>query len=257
MVQYVHHVRTADTIGVVQAGLVETAFLQIGDTPGRVILHIVLAAEDNCPGGAGLHARRLEPDRHAVGTERALVGLLVLLGDTRDVERATGDAVAAADAVVLVEVDDAVGVLHDGPRRRAGLEAARVGAVHAAVLADQPLEVAAAGVLVLGELHHRPGFGGEVDRVVVGPVAGADFITQVVPFRTRHLAGLAADALGDVDQFRHLADLADRRPLGSRGGAGNHVLSSHHAFSTLTRNDLNSGVWVLASPTNGVSVLVR
>ncbi len=257
MVQHVHYVRTADAIGVVQAGLVETPLLEVGDAPGGVLLHVLLAAEDDGAGGAGLHAGRLQPDRHAVGTERALVGLLVLLGDARDVERATGDAVAAADAVVLVEVDDTVGVLHDRPRRRAGLEATRVGAMHAAVLADQPFEVAAAGVLVLGELHHRPGFGGEVDRVVVGPVAGADLVAQIVPFRTRHLAGLAADALGGVDQFRHFADLADRRPLGGRGGAGNHVLSSHHAFSTLTRNDLNSGVWVLASPTNGVSVLVR
>ena len=257
MVQHVHHVRTADAIGVVQPGLVETALLQIGDAPGRVLLHVVLAAEDDGPSGAGLYAGWLKADGNAVGTQRALVGLLVLLGNARDVEGATGDAVAAADAVVLVEVDDTVGVLNDRSRRRAGLEAARVRAVHAAVLADQPLEVATAGVLVLGELHHRPGFGGEVDRVVVGPVAGADFVAQVVPFRTRHLAGLAADALGGVDQFRHFADLADRRPLGGRGGAGNHVLSSHHAFSTLTRNDLNSGVWVLASPTNGVSVLVR
>ncbi|MCY1456255.1 hypothetical protein D9M71_734630 [compost metagenome] len=77
---------------------------------------------------------------------------MVLLRDARDVEGAAGDAVTATDAMVLVEVDDAVGMLDDRSRARAGLQAAGVGAVHATVLADQPLQVALAG-LVLGEAH--------------------------------------------------------------------------------------------------------
>src|SRR5690606_37405664 len=115
VVQHVHHVRAADAVRVVQAGLVETALPEVGDAPGGMLLHVLLAAEDDRPGGAGLHAGRLQPDRHAVGAERALVGLLVLFGDARNVERAAGDAVAAADAVVLVEVDDAVGVYQYRP----------------------------------------------------------------------------------------------------------------------------------------------
>ena len=106
------------------------------------LLHVVLGAEDDRLGRAGLGAGRALADGDAVGAERALVGLVVDLGDARDVERAALHAVAAADAVLVHEVDDAVGVLHDGAGRRAGLEAARILAVHAAVLADQPFEIA-------------------------------------------------------------------------------------------------------------------
>ena len=125
-----------------------------------------LRAEADGAGRAGLHAGRLEAHADAVGAQRALVGLVVLLADARDVERAAGDAVAAADAVLRDEVDDAVGVLDDRARRRAGLEAARVVAVHAAVLADQPLEVAVLG-FDLEEAHHGPRVGRQVARVVV------------------------------------------------------------------------------------------
>src|SRR5690606_35808705 len=100
---------------------------------------VFFGAEHNGAGGTGLDARRLLPHRHAIGTQSALVHFVVLLGDAWNVKGATGDAVAATDAVLLVEVDDAVVVLHDGARRRTGLEAARVFAMHAAVLADQPL----------------------------------------------------------------------------------------------------------------------
>src|SRR5690606_6799077 len=144
-------------------------------------------------GRTGLHAGRLQPHRHPIRAQGALVGLPVLGGEPRDVERATGDAVAAADAVVLVEVDDAVGVLHDGAGARAGLQAARLGAVHAAVLADQPFEVARIRVLVLGKAHQGPGLGRQVHGVVVDAVGLAHLVADVVPLRTRHLARLAAD----------------------------------------------------------------
>src|SRR5260370_5813276 len=96
-------------------------------------LHALLGAEPRRTRGAGLDAGWLEPHRHAVGAQGALVGLVIALGDARDVERAAGDAVPTADAVLFVKVDDAVRVLHDRARRRAGLQAPRVGALHAAV----------------------------------------------------------------------------------------------------------------------------
>src|SRR4029077_14630641 len=132
---------------------------------------------------------------HAVGAQRAFVSLVVALGDARDVEGAAGDAVAAADAVLFVKVHDAVRVLHDGARRRAGLQAPRVGAVHAAVLADQPFQIAL-GVLVFGEAHQGPGLAGQIARVVIDAGVAADLVAQVVPFHARDLAGLAANALG-------------------------------------------------------------
>src|ERR1700676_1933068 len=193
---------------------------------------------------------------------------MVPLRNARNVERTTRHTIAAADAVFLMEIDDAIRVLDDRARRRTGLQTTRVLAVHAAVLADQPFEVAIR-ILVFGEAHQRPRVLAEGARVVVDAYVGADFVTQVVPFHARGLARLAADALGDVDQLRHaLRDrrLAYRRRL-HRGGRPapdierlqRHgvLLSLDQAFSTFTRKDLNSGVCVLASPTTGVSVLIR
>src|SRR5262249_28951904 len=115
-------------------------------------------------------------DRNAIGAQAALVGLVIDLGDARDVERTALYAVAAADAVLVHEVDDAVGVLHDRARRRAGLEAARIRAVHAAVLADQPLEILGLGIDPLGEAHHRPACRRQIKRIVIDSVIDADFL---------------------------------------------------------------------------------
>src|SRR6185437_14016249 len=136
--------------------------------------------------------------------QRAFVGLVVPLGDAWDVEGAGRHAVAAADAVFLLEIHDAVGVLHDGAGGRAGLEAALVGAVHAAVLADQPFEIPF-GILVLREAHQCPRAVGQVCGILVAAEVAADLIPQIVPLHARDLTGLAADALGGVDELRHRA----------------------------------------------------
>src|SRR4029079_1132696 len=117
-------------------------------------------------GRARLDAGGLQPDRDTVRTQGALVYLVVALGQARHVERAAAAATAAADAVLLVEVDDAIRVLHDRAGRRARLQAARIGAMHAAILADEPLEVAFR-ILVFGEAHQRPRVLGQVVRVLV------------------------------------------------------------------------------------------
>src|SRR5262245_32110547 len=198
--------------------------------------HVLLAAEDDGAGRAGLHARRLEADRDAVRAQGALVGLVVLLGDPRNVERAARDAVAAADAVLLLEIDDAVRVLHDRAGRRAGLEAARLGAVHAAVLADQPLQRQAFLLAFdLGEAHQRPGARVEVRGVVVDADVVADLGAQLVPFHARDLAGLAADALGLVDELGDLLRLADARRGRGGGGTGLDVERRLHGHGALLR----------------------
>src|SRR6266404_1430747 len=51
--------------------------------------------------------------------------------------------------------------------------------------------------------------------------------------------------------------VAERRTMSSDCSAMSERLHLLHSFSTLTRNDLNSGVCELASPTTGVSVLAR
>src|SRR5882672_9580687 len=118
-------------------------------------LHVVLGAEDERARRTRLDAGRLETDGDAIGTQGAFVSLVVLLRNPRYVKRAARDAVAAADAILFVEVDDAVGVLDDRAGRGAGLQTARVLAVHAAVLADEPLQIALR-ILHFGKPHQGP-----------------------------------------------------------------------------------------------------
>src|ERR1700734_1749810 len=134
--QHVHHMGAAYTRRIVEARVLEAARLEIDDALARPIRHVRLRAEHDRAGRTGLHAGRLFANRDAIGAERAFVGFVVDLADTGNVERAALDAIPAADAVLADEVDDAVGVLHDRAGRRAGLEAARILAVHAAILAE-------------------------------------------------------------------------------------------------------------------------
>src|ERR1700716_2261176 len=118
-------------------------------------LDVFLGAEDERTRRTRLDAGRLEAHGDPVGTQRALVGFVILLRDPRYVERAAGNAIAAADAVFFVEIDDAVGVLHDRAGRGAGLQTTRVLAVHAPVLADEPLQIALV-ILHFGKPHQGP-----------------------------------------------------------------------------------------------------
>ncbi len=217
MLQHVHHVGATHALRVVQAGVLVAARFQVFHTAGRVLGHRLLAAEGDRAGRAGLHAGRLLAHRHPVRTQRAFVGLVVLPGNARHVERTTGHAVAAADAVLFLEVDDAIGVLDDRAGRRTGLQAARIAAVHAAFLADQPLQLALL-VLVLAELHHRPRLIAQVRWIVIAAHAAADLVAQVVPFHAGDLAGLAADAFAHVDQLGDLAGMRTARFRRGRGG---------------------------------------
>src|SRR5690554_1933048 len=256
MVQDVHHMGSANPCRVVQPCVLEAPAFQVLDTPVGVGFHVILGAEYNGSGRAGFHAGGLQPHRYSVGAQGALVGLLILLRNAGNVERTTGNAVAAANAVILVEVDNTVIVLNDGAGTGAGLETARIRAVHTAVLADQPFQIAIRGFVFL-KPHHGPGVLGQVRGVIVDADVPADLIPDVVPFHTCDLTGLTANAHRGVDQLGDLVVASNRRSGLSSGGAGDNVMSSHsYTFSTLTRNDLNSGVLVLPSPTNGVRVLV-
>ena len=98
--------------------------------------HVLLGAENDRAGRASFHARRLQADADTIRTQRALIGFAVFLGQARHIEGAAGNTVAAADAILLVEIHNAIAVLHDGAGGGAGFEATRIGAVHAAILAD-------------------------------------------------------------------------------------------------------------------------
>ncbi len=138
VMENVHHVRTADAGRIVETGVVIAAGLQVLDAAFGVLLHFFFGAEGDGVGRTGLGASRTLADGNAIRAKRALIRFVIDLGDARNVERATFHAVAAADAVLVHEVDDAVRVLNDRAGRGAGLETARILAMHATVLADQP-----------------------------------------------------------------------------------------------------------------------
>ena len=154
-------------------------------------------------GRTGLGASGPLADGDAVGTERAFVGLVIDLGDARDVERASLHAIAAADAVLVHEVDDAVRVFHDRAGRRAGLEAARILAMHAAVLANEPFEIVGLRIDPFGIAHDGEHVRREVGRIVIDPDIHANLRMEIVPLEACHLTRLAADAFRHIDQLRH------------------------------------------------------
>ncbi len=82
-----------------------------------------------------------------------------------------------------------------------------VGAVHALVLAHQPVQRAV--LLVLAEPDQVPDVRRHVGQRLVGPHLHGGFRRQIVPLLAGHLAGLAADARRGVDELgdrRHDAD---------------------------------------------------
>ena len=149
---------------------------------------------------AGLDARRLEPFAHAIRAKRALENAMRLRVHLRNVKRASGDAIAAADAIGLLEIDDAVGVLDDGAVRGTSRQAAGLGAVHALVLAHEPHQ-RAVFAFVLVEEDQVPVIPARLRHRLVGVTEDGFAERQVVPFHAGHFAGFAADAGGGVDEF--------------------------------------------------------
>src|SRR5208283_3427048 len=125
----------ADGIRVVHAGVLEAGDVAqlFGAALGQE-LHVLLGAEVQASGRTRLDASRFQARSHSVRAKRAFVDLFRGGIEFRDVEGAARDAELAADAVLLLEIDDAVGVLHNGAIGRASGQAAGIGAVHALVL---------------------------------------------------------------------------------------------------------------------------
>src|SRR5690606_20745846 len=200
VMQHVHDVGATHSSRVVQTCVFKAARFQVFDTLCSVVLHVFFGTEHNRAGRTGLGTGRFLSDRHTVRTQGALVGFLVLFRNARHIERTAGNAVAAANAVFLVKIHNAVGVLHDGAWRGTGLQAARVLAVHAAVFANQPFQIAS-GVFILRKTHDGPGLVGQVGRVVIHPDVVTDFVARIVPFHAGDLTGLTANAFTGVDQL--------------------------------------------------------
>src|SRR5512134_3442469 len=83
--QHVDHVGAAHAGRVVDRRLGEAALAQVAEALLGLEEHVLLRAEVDGAGGAGLDAGGLQPHRDAVGAECALVDLGVLLAHSRDV----------------------------------------------------------------------------------------------------------------------------------------------------------------------------
>src|SRR6266851_1799814 len=260
VMQNVNHSGTANTGWVVHPRIREIRMLaKLFRASFRKKFHIVLAAEVQAPRGARLDACRFQPFAHAIRAQRALEHAIGLRVHLWNVERASRNAVAAADAVGLLEIDDAICVLHDGPVRGTGRQAPGLRAVHALVLAHQPHQ-RAVFALVLVEKDQVPVIPARLRHGLIGIIEDGFAEGQVVPLHARHFARFAADAGGGVDEF---ADC--KLALGVFAGNGARVTGNFldaqyflahgilYAFSSFTRKPLNSGVYALGSKTVGVS----
>src|SRR5262249_41414316 len=149
----------------------------------------------------------------------------------------------AADAVFLLEIDDAVLVLDDRAVGGAGCETARIGAVHALILAHEPGERAVVARMFRG-LDQGSLISRRRPHGLVSVVEDCLGERQFVPLEAGHFARLTADAGGGIDQFADLL-LPLRSRARNRPGVPRNLLDlqrSAHAFSSFTKNPLNSGV---------------
>jgi len=82
-----------------------------------------------------------QPLAHSIRAQRALINFLraqdvnrgILNGQARDAELAT-------DAVILIKIHNAVGVLHNCTIGWTRCQASRIGAMHALIFSHQPIE---------------------------------------------------------------------------------------------------------------------
>lgn len=164
------------------------------------VFHVVLAAEMKTASGTRLDAGRLKSFAHAICAERAFKNSLGFFIELGNVERASGDAVPAADTFVLLEINDTVGVLHDCAVGWARRETSGIGAVHALIFAHEPHQ-RAIFALVLVEKDQIPIVPARFRHRLVRIAEDSFAEGKIVPFHAGDFAGFAADAGGSVDQL--------------------------------------------------------
>ena len=223
VVQNINDVRATDGLRIVDSGVLKPKvfFELFGPLVGDE-LHVIFAAKLQAARRTRLDARGLESLAHAIGAERALVNLLRHRVEARNLERAARDAKFTANAVFLIEVDDAIGVFDDGTVGRAGGETTWLGAVHALIFAHEPLD-GAIGILVLIELDEIPEVVACLRHCLVSVVEECRRERHVVPFNAGNFAGLAPDARSRVDQLADL-ELALHTAAGTWSGMPGDLL---------------------------------
>ena len=202
-------------------------------------------------------AGRLEPGIDPIDAHVALRHRLGRLVKAWNIKRTPGHAVLTPDAIILIEVDDPIRVLHDGAGCRTRKQTTRVLAVKTGVLLDHPQEVSLDFHLV--EPHQQPRVRAQVLVTLKAAEVRGRLDLQVVPLLAGHLTALAANAFRDVNELGILRRVRPQRVHRDEGArSGGHATDGEviaHACSRLTKKLLNSGHFVFASPTKGVSWL--
>src|SRR5262245_22476052 len=163
--QHVDHACPADAGRIVNSRLRPAVGFQLIDAMIGDLDELFFRTELQAAGRTRLDASGFKAIGDAVRAERAFVYLLGPLIQPRYVERAARHTILTTDAILLLEVHDAVGVLDDRPRRRTGLQTARLGAMLALVFRHQPAQALAAVVVhldVLVEADQVPEVGGQI-----------------------------------------------------------------------------------------------
>ena len=204
VMKHVDDVRPAHSCRVVDPGIGEAGIIAKLSGPSfSELFHFRFGAKVEAARWTRLDARGLEPLSDAVHAQRALENFAGCRTELRNVEGAAAHAVAAADAFVLLEVHDPVDILDDGSIGGTCHQAPRLLAVHALVLAHQKLQ-GAIFALVLVELDQVPVVPLCFRHRLVGIVERRFAKREPVPFQAGHLAGLASDAGGGVNQFANV-----------------------------------------------------
>src|ERR1035437_8170283 len=183
----------ADALRIVHARVfVGGVLAELRRAPFAKIFHVILRTEVQAARRASLYTGRFQPGAHAIGAQGALKDLLRRWIKFRNVEWASGNAVLAPNAIVLVEIDDAVLILHDGPIRRACRQASGIRAVHALVFTHQPAEGAVVGG-VLVKANQVPVIPRRIGHGLVGVIESSWMEGISVPLQACHLTRLAPD----------------------------------------------------------------
>ena len=138
VMQHVNHVRAAYARRIIYARILESGHIpQLLRSLLCEEFHVFLRAEMQAARRTRFDAGRLESRAHAVYAKRALENFSRSGAELRNVERTSRHAVAAADAMLLLKINNPVHILNDRSIRRARRQASRILAVHALIFAHQ------------------------------------------------------------------------------------------------------------------------
>ena len=192
---------SANRLRIVDTGILHAEiFLQLAGTLIGDELHVIFAAKLQTPGGTRLDACRFQPLANPVRTQCALINLLRAGIESGNIEWAAGNTKLAANAIVLIKINDPVGVFHNGAVGGTGRKASGICAVHALVFPHQPLD-SSIFALVLIEFDQIPKVPARLGHGLVGVVESGRAEGHVVPLDARHFARFTADAGGGINQF--------------------------------------------------------